>query len=454
MHRRSGRRPVATGAAARRCPHALFTHRRPSRSRRRSCSARSSASASIRHRSMDRARRLSSMPSDRPSRPMVSVARARSSSSASSWRPRPSAMPDHPQLVLHCPALRRRLRVLFDLVVNAVDLRRLSWMEACGCGVGGEPGRFAGSRTSPGSRPIAGGVFVTGGTARQPCSPGGGASPSGQQRSTRPHRWYVLYRKVRTARSLPHGARMDVDIHDVRTDATGHMRADGIAAALEELQGAASASPTNDDGPNGAVFALVATGGTTNAGIVDDLVAAADAAATHSVWLHRRRRLRRCSALRRAHVHASTASSEPTASWSIRTSGCSFHDCPAVRVLRTRARTTRARNTPATLEILHHDAEWNPSDYALPPGTPWPAVLVLTGHARDRRHQHDAVEASLALTVEVAAEIERRHALELVSATRALRRAVPSPRLVACPVQREWSERMLTSSAPSPCRRP
>jgi glutamate/tyrosine decarboxylase-like PLP-dependent enzyme len=96
------------------------------------------------------------------------------------------------------------------------------------------------------------------------------------------------------------------------------------------------------------------------------------------------------------------------------------------------------------LEILHHDAEWNPSDYAFhltrrARGLPF--WYSLATHGTDA--YRDAVEASLALTVEVAAEIERRHALELVSQPELsvvlFRRRGWSPAQYS-----EWSERMLT----------
>ena len=117
---------------------------------------------------------------------------------------------------------------------------------------------------------------------------------------------------------------------------------------------------------------IVATAGTTNAGVVDDLAGVADVCAELGRVDARRRRLRRRRRWpRRACATASPASSTPTASSSIRTSGCSPRSTAARCVYRDpdigRARPHPARRVPRRAARRHDDGdghEWNPSDYA------------------------------------------------------------------------------------------
>src|SRR5438874_745944 len=67
--------------------------------------------------------------------------------------------------------------------------------------------------------------------------------------------------------------RVFADVLAVPTGQEGQLTAGGLRRAL-------------DDVDLDRVFAVVATAGTTNAGIVDDLRAAADAAAELGAWLH------------------------------------------------------------------------------------------------------------------------------------------------------------------------
>jgi glutamate/tyrosine decarboxylase-like PLP-dependent enzyme len=65
---------------------------------------------------------------------------------------------------------------------------------------------------------------------------------------------------------------LDVGIVEVPEDAHGHLTGDALGAALADRP---------DD-----VFAVVASAGTTNAGLVDDLASVAATCGEHGVWLH------------------------------------------------------------------------------------------------------------------------------------------------------------------------
>ena len=65
---------------------------------------------------------------------------------------------------------------------------------------------------------------------------------------------------------------MDADIIEVPSDEIGRLTGENLAAAM----------PSSGD----RAFAVVATAGTTNAGIVDDLAGVADVATANRLWLH------------------------------------------------------------------------------------------------------------------------------------------------------------------------
>lgn len=65
---------------------------------------------------------------------------------------------------------------------------------------------------------------------------------------------------------------MDVEVVPAGVDDSGRLRGRAVAEALA--------------GREGSVFAIVATAGTTNFGIVDDIDSIADVAAEHGIWLH------------------------------------------------------------------------------------------------------------------------------------------------------------------------
>ena len=160
----------------------------------------------------------------------------------------------------------------------------------------------------------AGGVFVQGGTignlsalvaardaARRRNRAAGAADPA---------RWIIVCSAEAHSSIASAAAVMDVDVVTARA---GRRRA---PARRRRARGARRARR--------AVFAVVATGGTTNFGIVDDIasIAAVDQDARR-LAAHRRRLRARRDARRADAPDRSRASSTPTRSSSTRTSGCS-----------------------------------------------------------------------------------------------------------------------------------
>ena len=66
---------------------------------------------------------------------------------------------------------------------------------------------------------------------------------------------------------------MDVDVIGVPTDDGGRMRADALESSLADRAGEG-------------LFAAVATAGTTNLGVIDDLAGIADVCARRGIWFH------------------------------------------------------------------------------------------------------------------------------------------------------------------------
>ena len=116
------------------------------------------------------------------------------------------------------------------------------------------------------------------------------------------------------------GRAMDADVALVPADERGRLTGSALRDTVEALS----------DEDRARLFAIVATAGTTNVGVVDDLAGAAAVKAEVGTWLHVDGAYGG-AALAAPSVRGicSPASSTPTASSSTRTSGCSHRSTPA-----------------------------------------------------------------------------------------------------------------------------
>jgi glutamate/tyrosine decarboxylase-like PLP-dependent enzyme len=121
----------------------------------------------------------------------------------------------------------------------------------------------------------AGGVFVQGGTI-------GNLSAlvvaRAQARKTHPNptRWVIACSQEAHSSIASAAQVMDVDVLKVDVDSEGKLLGSAIATAVDNLHS------TTDN----RVFAVVATSGTTNLGIIDDLKGIAEAAHSRNIWFH------------------------------------------------------------------------------------------------------------------------------------------------------------------------
>ncbi len=181
---------------------------------------------------------------------------------------------DHPGYLAFIPSAATEAASVFDMVVSASSLYGGTWLEGAGA-VFAENQVLEWLAAEVGLPQGAGGVFVQGGTI-------GNLSALVAARETQiakhqaaglpiPARWSFVC-SVEAHSSLAHAARvMSCDIIKVPVDAQGRLHGDAVEAAVEDWS---------------SVFAVVATAGTTNFGIVDRLRSVGEVAHEHNVWFH------------------------------------------------------------------------------------------------------------------------------------------------------------------------
>ena len=184
---------------------------------------------------------------------------------------------DHPRFLSFVPGAPTNASVLFDLVVGASSMCATSWLEAAGT-VYAENQVLRWVADLVGLPEGAGGCFASGGTMGNLSALVAGRDQAMRRReadgSGRPARWSVVASDGAHS-SIDSAARvMDVDVLLATTGDDRRLRGDAVRAAI-------AARPEGTE-----VFAVVATAGTTNLGIVDALDGIADACAEAVVWLH------------------------------------------------------------------------------------------------------------------------------------------------------------------------
>ncbi len=184
---------------------------------------------------------------------------------------------DHPRFLSFVPAAPTEAAILFDLVVGACSIYAGSWMEGGGA-VFAENEALRWISDLAGFPAQAGGVFVSGGTA-------GNLSALIAARWDWRHRAGGMRDRTRGLMVASAGAHssvaqaaraMDADVVLVPADERGRMSGDALRSTIGAL--------ADDDYAR--LFAIVATSGTTNAGVIDDLVGTADVCASNGVWFH------------------------------------------------------------------------------------------------------------------------------------------------------------------------
>ena len=181
---------------------------------------------------------------------------------------------DHPRNLAFIPSAPSEYANLFDLVVGASALYGGSWQEGAGA-VFAENQAIQWLIDLAGLPASAGGVFVQGGTIGN-LSALVVARAQARKKTQTPDRWVVVCSEEAHSSIASAANVMDVDVLKVAVDENGRLQGNSVAAAIDHLH-----STTKNR-----VFAVVATAGTTNLGIIDDLKGIAKTAKDRELWFH------------------------------------------------------------------------------------------------------------------------------------------------------------------------
>jgi glutamate/tyrosine decarboxylase-like PLP-dependent enzyme len=315
---------------------------------------------------------------------------------------------DSPRFLSFIPAAPTKASLLFDMFVSCSSLHGTSWLEAAGVVVA-ENQALAVLARRAGFPEGAGGCFVAGGSA-------GNLSALMVARDT------AAYRRGAAAPERPLVA-VSEDAHSSVGKAL-HVLGVGtlpVPTSDHRLTGDALADALQDAPRRADVIGVVATAGTTNAGIVDDLDGVADVAMEHSLWFHIDAAYGGAAALFAPSTRRIFAGFERADSFIVDPHKWLFapFDCAALVYRRPNLAKAVHTQDAQYLEVLHTEnpEEWNPSDYAFhltrrARGLPlWFSMAVngLDAYC-------DAVEAGISIAQGAAERIEAAPHVELVRA--------------------------------------
>jgi len=321
---------------------------------------------------------------------------------------------DHPRFLSFVPAAPTEASILFDLIVGASSIYAGSWMEGGGA-VFAENEALRYIADLAGMGPAAGGVFVSGGTAGNLSALIAARYRWRQRAGGKFDRTRGLIISSKGAHSsIAQACRaMDTDEVSVTSDSEGRLHVENLREAVAAL------APEDRE----RVFAIVATSGTTNAGVIDDLDAAADVAAELGVWFHVDGAYGG-AALAAPSVRHRYHGIERADSFIVDPHKWLFAPFDCCALLYADPATAKAAHTQHAeyLDVLHADEDhhgdgggWNPSDYAhhlsrRARGLPFWFSLATYGTAA----YTEAVEAALTVTRDAAQLVKDSEHLELI----------------------------------------
>jgi glutamate/tyrosine decarboxylase-like PLP-dependent enzyme len=312
---------------------------------------------------------------------------------------------DHPRYLSFIPCAPTREAAAFDVVVGASSIYGGSWMEGAGA-VYAENQALRWISDLAGLPESAGGVFVPGGTvgnlsalvvARHTARARAKEAGTG----ARPYRIAATDNAHSSVVSM--AAVMDAEVCGVHVDDKLRLTGAELRKTLEE------------HGPE-TFFAVVATSGTTNFGVVDDLASVAEVCREYGLWLH----------VDGAYGGAGLAAPsvrhlfdgiEHADSFIVDPHKWLFAPFDCCALIYREPELARIAHTQEAgyLDVITKSAEWNPTDYSIgltrrARGLPlWYSLAV---HGTDA--YVEAIESTLEVTRFAADEIGRRDYLEAV----------------------------------------
>ena len=313
---------------------------------------------------------------------------------------------DHPGFVSFIPNAATEAASLFDLVVSASSIYGGSWLEGAGA-VFAENQVLEWFASEVGLPRGAGGAFVQGGTI-------GNLSALATAREAHRNKLeksgthfegklsFVASKEAHS--SLKAAAKMmDVDILLAEPTEDGRMTAASVRSVFE-------AAPANS------IFAITATGGTTNFGIVDDLRGIGEFAKSVDTWFHIDGAYGLAGVLSPKYKHLFDGS-ELADSFIVDPHKWLFAPYDACALVYKNPSIARATHTQhgEYLEALNDAGLWNPADYSFgltrrTRGLPLWFSLATHGVKKYR----DAIENNIDVAHEIAALIRTMDHVELV----------------------------------------
>jgi aromatic-L-amino-acid decarboxylase len=310
---------------------------------------------------------------------------------------------DSPRFLGFIPAAPTKAALLFDMLISCASIQGISWLEAAGA-IHAENLTLRLIADQAGLPASAGGCFVSGGSAANLSALAVAREQAKRRAPERKGRWRVL---------------VSTDAHSSITNTLRLLELDPLVVRTKDhrFTGQAASAAIAQDGDPSSVAAVVATCGTTNAGIIDDLEGLAGVAADLGAWLHVD------GAYGGAGIFAPSlrgkyAGLERADSFVVDPHKWLFapYDCAAL-LYRDPALARSVHSQDASyLDVIHDTpGEWNPADYAYhltrrARGLPlWFSMCVHGTSA-----YAEAIESALTLAKQAAIEIAERDYLELI----------------------------------------
>ena len=309
---------------------------------------------------------------------------------------------DSPRFLGFIPAAPTKASLLFDMLISCASIQGISWLEAGGA-IHAENQVLRLIADRAGMPESAGGCFVSGGSA-------GNLSA------------LVVAREVAKRRAVP-GRRLRVvigeDAHSSIVNTLRILELDPLTVNTDDhrVTGAALRAAVEADGDPSSIAAVVATSGTTNAGIIDDLAGVSTVARELGAWFHVDGAYGGAGlfapSVRRKYdgiEHADSFVVDPH-KWLF-----APFDCAALLYRDPSIARSVHKQDAAYLDVIHGTpGEWNPTDYAYhltrrARGLPLWFSLAVHGV----RAYTDAIETAIGLARQAAAEVQSRDYLELI----------------------------------------
>jgi aromatic-L-amino-acid decarboxylase len=310
---------------------------------------------------------------------------------------------DSPRFLGFIPAAPTKASLLFDMLISCASIQGISWLEAAGAiHAENQVLRLLADRV--GLPDGAGGCFVSGGSAANLSALAVAREVAKRKSAVPARRWRAI---------------VGSDAHSSVSNTLRLLEMDALVVptADHRLTGDAVIATIAADGDPESLAAVVATAGTTNAGIIDDLAGLAQVADAYGLWFHVDGAYGGAG-LFAPSVRAAYEGIERADSFVVDPHKWLFapYDCAALLYREPALARSVHKQDAGYLDVIHEQpAEWNPTDYAYhltrrARGLPlWFSLCV---HGVDAYSA--AIESAISMAQQAAAEIVARDYLELV----------------------------------------